>query len=45
MEKERALREMNESRALPDLPNDSEDVSGDFGQLPPSNQDDHQSNN
>ena len=44
MEKERALREMNESRALPDLPNDSEDVPGDFGQLP-SNQDDHQSNN
>ena len=45
MEKERALRLMNESRALPDIPNDSEDVPGDFGQLPPSNQDDTQSNN
>ena len=44
MEKERALRLMNESRALPDLPNsDSEDVPNDFGQLPQSN--DEPSNN
>ena len=49
MEKERALRLMNESRALPDLPNDSEDVPedvpNDFGQLPPSNENDEPSNN
>ena len=44
MEKERALRLMNESRALPDLPNDvPEDVPNDFGQLPQSN--DEPSNN
>ena len=45
MEKERALRLMNESRALPDLPNDSEDVPEDFGQLPQSNENDEPSNN
>ena len=43
MEKERALRLMNESRALPDLPNESEDVPNDFGQLPPPNQNDQDS--
>ena len=45
MEKERALRLMNESRALPDLPNDSEDIPNDFGQLPQSNENDEPSNN
>ena len=34
---------MNESRALPDLPNESEDVPNDFGQLPPPNQNDQDS--